>query len=76
FIFRRRDRIAGTPEPWFRIPLHPWSTLLFLVTAWAIVIDVVLKSPLDASFGIAVLLTGIPVYYVFSRGQKDDRSAT
>jgi basic amino acid/polyamine antiporter, APA family len=76
FIFRRRDRLAGAPEPWFRIPLHPWSTLLFLVTAWAIVIDVVLKSPLDASFGIAVLLTGIPVYYAFSRGQKDGRSAT
>jgi hypothetical protein len=27
----------------------------------------VLKSPMDASFGIAVLLTGIPVYYLFAR---------
>jgi APA family basic amino acid/polyamine antiporter len=67
FIFRRRDRAAGTPEPWFRMPLHPWSTLLFLVVAWSIVLDVVLKSPLDASFGVAVLLTGIPVYYLFRR---------
>lgn len=67
FIFRRRDHAAGTPEPWFRMPLHPWSTLLFLVVAWSIVLDVVLKSPLDASFGVAVLLTGIPVYYVFRR---------
>lgn len=65
FIFRRRDRAAGAPEPWFRIPLHPWSTLLFLVVAWAIVVDVVLKSPLDATFGIGVLLTGIPVYFLF-----------
>jgi APA family basic amino acid/polyamine antiporter len=67
FIFRRRDRATGAPEPWFRIPLHPWSTLLFLAVAWAIVLDVVLKSPMDASFGIAVLLTGIPVYYLFAR---------
>jgi hypothetical protein len=52
------------------MPLHPWSTLLFLVVAWGIVIDVVLKSPKDASFGIAVLLTGIPVYYVFRRMKK------
>jgi len=73
FIFRRRDRIAGAPEPWFVIPLHPWSTLLFLVTAWAIVADVVLKSPMDASFGIGVLLTGIPIYYVFRRARGDDR---
>ena len=70
FIFRRRDRTSGAPEPWFRIPLHPWSTLLFLVVAWGIVVDVVLKSPTDASFGIAVLLTGIPVYYVFRRMKK------
>ena len=65
FIFRRRDRAMGAPEPWFRIPLHPWSTLLFLVVAWSIVLDVVVKSPRDASFGVAVLLTGIPVYYLF-----------
>jgi len=70
FIFRRRDRALGAPEPWFVIPLHPWSTLLFLVVAWGIVIDVVLKSPRDASFGIAVLLTGIPVYYVFRRMKR------
>jgi APA family basic amino acid/polyamine antiporter len=70
FIFRHRDRALGTPEPWFVMPLHPWSTLLFLVVAWGIVIDVVLKSPKDASFGIAVLLTGIPVYYAFRRIKK------
>ncbi len=76
FIFRRRDEVAGAPEPWFRIPLHPWSTLLFLVTAWAIVADVVLKAPLDASLGIAVLLTGIPVFYAFSRRRTNERSPT
>ncbi len=70
FIFRRRDHALGAPEPWFVIPLHPWSTLLFLVVAWGIVIDVVLKSPKDASFGIAVLLTGIPVYYAFRRMKR------
>jgi basic amino acid/polyamine antiporter, APA family len=76
FIFRRRDKAAGAVEPWFRIPLHPWSTLLFLVAAWAIVGDVVLKAPLDASLGIAVLLTGIPVYYVFRQGRKNGRLPT
>ena len=46
-IFRRRDRAAGAPEPWFKIPLHPWSTLAFLVVAWAIVLDVLVKSTTD-----------------------------
>lgn len=66
-IFRARDRASGAPEPWFRIPLHPFSTLGFLVVAWAIVLDVLVKSPKDTFLGIAVLITGIPVWYVFSR---------
>lgn len=70
FIFRARDRAAGAAEPWFRIPLHPWSTLAFLVVAWAIVLDVLVKSPGDTFIGIAVLITGIPVWYAFSRAKR------
>lgn len=67
FIFRRRDRKSGASEPWFRVPLHPWTTLLFLVVAWFIVLDVLLKSPKDTALGVIVLLTGIPVWAVFTR---------
>ena len=66
FVFRGRDRAAGAPEPWFRIPLHPWSTLFFLVVSWTVVADVLLKSPRDTFLGVAVLLTGIPVYFLFT----------
>jgi len=66
-VFRRRDRASGAPEPWFRMPFHPWSTLLFLVVAWSIVLDVLLKSPKNTFLGVAVLVTGIPVWYAFSR---------
>lgn len=74
-IFRARDRASGAPEPWFRIPLHPWSTLAFLVVAWAIVLDVLLKSPRDTFLGIAVLITGIPVWYAFSRMKRSEKAA-
>ncbi len=66
-IFRRRDAAARAPRPFFTIPLHPWSTLLFLVVAWGIVVDVLLKSTTDTLIGVVVLLTGIPVYYAFRR---------
>ncbi|HTU70255.1 MAG TPA: amino acid permease [Candidatus Baltobacteraceae bacterium] len=77
FIFRQRDRTAGAPEPWFRMPLHPWSTLLFLIVAWGIVGDVLVKSPTDTFLGIAVLITGIPVWYLFDRMRRwsNDRSS-
>jgi basic amino acid/polyamine antiporter, APA family len=73
FIFRRRDRANSSPEPWFRMPFHPWSTLLFLVVAWSIVLDVLLKSPKDTFLGIAVLVTGVPVWYAFSRMNRTAR---
>jgi APA family basic amino acid/polyamine antiporter len=69
-IFRRRDRASGAAEPWFRIPLHPWSTLIFLVVSWAVVLDVLFKSPTDTFLGLLVLLTGIPVWYVFRRKNR------
>ncbi len=65
-IFRTRDRAAGAPQPYFRMPLHPWSTIAFMVVAWAVVIDVLVKDPRNTFLGIAVLLTGIPMYWVFS----------
>ena len=65
-IFRNRDRAAGQPRPFFCIPLYPWSAIVFLVVAWAVVIDVLVKDPRNTALGIAVLLTGIPVYWLFA----------
>ncbi|MDE2481620.1 MAG: amino acid permease [bacterium] len=72
-IFRRRDAASGAPKPFFTIPLHPWSTGAFLVVAWAIVLDVLVKSRSDTLIGFAVLLTGIPVYFAFRRKAARER---
>jgi APA family basic amino acid/polyamine antiporter len=67
-IFRVRDaRSAAPAKPFFSMPGHPVTTLLFLVAAWAIVGDTVVKSPLDTGIGIAILLSGLPVYALFAR---------
>lgn len=64
-IFRNRDRAIGAATPSFRMPLHPWSTIAFLLVAWGIVIDVLVKSPQDTAFGILILLLGVPVYFLY-----------
>ncbi|MBV8636457.1 MAG: amino acid permease [Candidatus Eremiobacteraeota bacterium] len=78
-IFRTRDRASGAPTPYFRMPLHPWSTIAFLVVAWAVVLDVLVTDPRNTFLGIAVLLTGIPVYFLFTWRQRrytgDERKA-
>ncbi|HVA27004.1 MAG TPA: hypothetical protein VNF68_02425, partial [Candidatus Baltobacteraceae bacterium] len=62
----------NAPAPSFRMPLHPWSTLFFLAFAWAIVADVLLRSPLETFFGMLVLLSGVPAYWLFSRKRSQE----
>jgi APA family basic amino acid/polyamine antiporter len=65
-VFRRRDaHDPNAPKPVFRMPGHPFTTVLFLVAAWFIVGDTVVKSPHDTGIGIVILLTGLPVYALF-----------
>jgi len=66
-VFRNRDKHdPAAPKPGFTMPGHPWSTLLFLFAAWGIVGDVLVKSPVDTSIGLGILLTGLPVYAIFA----------
>ncbi|HVA33566.1 MAG TPA: amino acid permease [Candidatus Baltobacteraceae bacterium] len=66
-VFRKRDAAdPNAPRPFFSVPGHPWSTLLFLIVAWSIVGDVLIKSPIDTSIGLGILLTGLPVYALFA----------
>ncbi|MEO6836672.1 MAG: amino acid permease [Candidatus Tumulicola sp.] len=70
-VFRNRDaRDPSAPRPHFKMPGHPWTTLLFLVAAWAIVGDVLIKSPVDTSVGLGILLTGLPAYAIFAWRNK------
>ena len=67
-VFRNRDaRDPAAPKPAFRMPGHPVTTLIFLAAAWYVVGDTVLKSPADTGIGIGILLSGLPVYLLFTR---------
>ena len=74
-VFRIRDKRAGAPQPFFRVPGYPFTPLLFLVAAWYIVGDTVVKSPIDTGIGIAILLSGLPVYALYTRFRARQTSA-
>jgi basic amino acid/polyamine antiporter, APA family len=66
-VFRKRDAAdASAPKPFFTMPWHPWSTLIFLIAAWGLVGDVLIKSPVDTSIGLGILISGLPVYALFA----------
>jgi APA family basic amino acid/polyamine antiporter len=57
-VFRRREpHSAG-----FRVPLHPWSTLLFVIACWTIVAATVASHPVNSLIGFAILAAGIPAF--------------
>jgi APA family basic amino acid/polyamine antiporter len=71
FIFRRR--LAALPESGlagakiFRAPGHPFTTLVFIVASWLVVISTVYQYPWNTVLGMLILIAGIPVYLYWSR---------
>ncbi len=72
-VFRNRDaRERNASKPFYLLPGHPWTTLLFLVVAWSIVGDTIVKSPAETAVGLGILLSGIPIYAIF-RGARQSQ---
>ena len=70
FVFRRREALAQKPsnvEAGFRVPGHPWTTGLFVLVAWLIVLNTIYKYPRNAGAAVCILLAGVPVYYLLRR---------
>jgi len=73
FVFRRRqaqnERLRQV-VPGFRVPGHPWTTGLFVLAAWLIVLNTIYKYPRNAGVAVCILLAGVPVYYLLRWSAK------
>ena len=65
FIFRKRG--VGASAKGMRVPLHPWSTLVFAAVCLAVVINSYVAFPKDTLIGLLILLSGAPVYLLWMR---------
>jgi APA family basic amino acid/polyamine antiporter len=63
-VLRRRDR--DLPHA-YKMPGHPFTTLLFVVTCWAVALNTFHRYPENTLIGAAILLSGIPVYFLWRR---------
>ena len=70
-VFRARARRDGGPleKGIVRVPLHPFTTTLFVIAMWAISLTTIVQYPTNAGIGVAILLIGIVVYR-FWRGER------
>ena len=73
-VFRRRagrsvvEPRAGTARSaGVRVPGHPWSTVFFCLASVIVVLDTLVAYPKDTLIGLIILISGIPIYYLWKR---------
>ena len=64
FVLRRTKPDVHRP---FRVPGYPWTPLLFILAAAALVANTIATQPGRAAVGIGLVLLGAPVYFVWGR---------
>ncbi|MBI2818085.1 MAG: amino acid permease [Acidobacteria bacterium] len=61
-----RVRRPELPRP-FRVPLYPWTPLLFIGFSVWILLYTVWGRPIEASLGVLTVLLGLPLYFYWTR---------
>jgi basic amino acid/polyamine antiporter, APA family len=69
-VFVLRHTEPAAPRP-FRVPGYPWTPLLFIVAAAALVANTIATQPGRAAVGIGVVLLDLPVYFIWRARGKD-----
>ena len=76
FVIRARDRRAGNARAVdFRVPWHPVSTTIYIFASFGVAIATYIAYPREAFFGLLILLSAIPVYFVWVRSSPSKRTA-
>lgn len=64
FVFRRRS--ADNAEPInFRVPGHPWTTLLFIAAQWIVAVSTFAHDPKRSFIGLGIAIAGLPAYFLW-----------
>lgn len=67
FVLRRRPSETSSR---FRVPGHPWTTLLFIAANWLVVVSTFAHDPKRSFIGLGIALAGLPVYLLWHRQKQ------
>ncbi len=73
FIYRRQGSEVSGP---YRVPGYPWTPLLFILSAVALVINTMVTQPVRAAVGLGVVILGTPVYFIWRSRKGESESGT
>lgn len=70
FVLRRRAT-DGDDRAAFRVPGHPWTTLLFIAAEWIVVVSTFTDDPKRSFIGLGIAVAGLPAYFLWrSKNQR------
>ncbi len=67
FIYRKRFPDAHRP---YRVPAYPFTPILFIIAAAALVGNTIATQPVRAGIGLIIVLLGAPIYLIWRRSAK------
>jgi basic amino acid/polyamine antiporter, APA family len=67
-ILRRRG--IGSDAVIYRVPGHPFTTILFVFSCVGIVVSAVLASPRNSAIALCIMLAALPIYYFWTRFRR------
>jgi APA family basic amino acid/polyamine antiporter len=70
FIFRRHRKtdllpVNASPARTARVPGHPFTTIFFIGACSAVVLSTIFRYPQNSFVGLGIMLTGLPVYFLW-----------
>jgi basic amino acid/polyamine antiporter, APA family len=68
FVLRRRQ--VGSDSAISRVPGHPFTTILFVLSCAGIVGSAIAASPANSAIALCIMLAALPVYYYWSRFRR------
>jgi APA family basic amino acid/polyamine antiporter len=67
FVLRRREPGADRP---FNAWGYPYAPALFVVASAAMIVHRIWTEPSQTLYGLVIIATGIPLYYLFARRER------
>ena len=67
FIYRKRAPEAARP---YRVPAYPWTPMVFILAAMALVGNTIATQPVRAAIGLGIVFLGAPAYAFWRRTAK------
>jgi len=67
FIYRKRAPDAVRP---YRVPAYPWTPIVFILAATALVANTIATQPVRAGIGLGIVFLGAPAYVFWRRTAK------